>query len=99
MLPPRVIIGVHATASDFNEYALSTEATSSIDKDADCIKQTGGTKALLLTGLGALAGFAAGVAFSKVITGFLQIRRPSERTSAADPRWNPSGRAHVGREA
>jgi hypothetical protein len=31
------------------------------------------TEALLLTGLGALAGFAAGVAFSKVITSFLQI--------------------------
>jgi len=35
---------------DFNEYALSTEATSSIDKDAECIKQTGGTKPVLLTG-------------------------------------------------
>lgn len=32
------------------------------------------TEALLLTGLGALAGFAAGVAFSKVITSFLEIR-------------------------
>jgi ABC-type antimicrobial peptide transport system permease subunit len=31
------------------------------------------TEALLLTGLGALAGFAAGVAFSKIITSFLQI--------------------------
>jgi ABC-type antimicrobial peptide transport system permease subunit len=31
------------------------------------------TEALLLTGLGAVAGFAAGVAFSKVITSFLQI--------------------------
>ncbi len=31
------------------------------------------TEALLLTGLGALAGFAAGVAFSKVITSFLEI--------------------------
>jgi peptidoglycan-associated lipoprotein len=35
---------------DFNEYALSTEATSAIDKNADCIKQTGGQKAILLTG-------------------------------------------------
>ncbi|MCM3875162.1 MAG: ABC transporter permease [Thermoanaerobaculia bacterium] len=32
------------------------------------------TEALLLTGLGALVGFAAGVAFSKVITSFLEIR-------------------------
>ena len=31
------------------------------------------TEALLITGLGALAGFAAGVAFSKVITSFLEI--------------------------
>jgi len=31
------------------------------------------TEALLLTGLGAVAGFAAGVAFSKIITSFLQI--------------------------
>ena len=31
------------------------------------------TEALLLTGLGAFAGFAAGVAFSKVITSFLEI--------------------------
>ncbi len=31
------------------------------------------TEALLLTGLGALAGFAAGVGFSKVITSFLEI--------------------------
>jgi ABC-type antimicrobial peptide transport system permease subunit len=31
------------------------------------------TEALLLTGLGAVAGFAAGVAFSKVITSFLEI--------------------------
>ena len=31
------------------------------------------TEALLLTGLGAIAGFAAGVAFSKVITSFLEI--------------------------
>jgi ABC-type antimicrobial peptide transport system permease subunit len=31
------------------------------------------TEALLLTGCGALAGFAAGVAFSKVITSFLEI--------------------------
>ncbi len=31
------------------------------------------TEALLLTGLGALAGFAAGVAFSKIITSFLEI--------------------------
>ena len=35
---------------DFNEYALSTEATASIDKNADCIKQTGGSKTVLLTG-------------------------------------------------
>jgi putative ABC transport system permease protein len=32
------------------------------------------TEALLLTGLGALVGFAAGVAFSKVITSFLEIK-------------------------
>ena len=32
------------------------------------------TEALLLTGLGAFAGFAAGVAFSKVITSFLEIK-------------------------
>jgi putative ABC transport system permease protein len=32
------------------------------------------TEALLLTGLGALVGFGAGVAFSKVITSFLEIR-------------------------
>jgi ABC-type antimicrobial peptide transport system permease subunit len=32
------------------------------------------TEALLLTGLGALAGFAAGVAFSKIITSFLEIK-------------------------
>jgi ABC-type antimicrobial peptide transport system permease subunit len=32
------------------------------------------TEALLITGLGALAGFAAGVAFSKIITSFLEIR-------------------------
>jgi putative ABC transport system permease protein len=31
------------------------------------------TEALLVTGLGALAGFAAGVAFSKIITSFLKI--------------------------
>jgi ABC-type antimicrobial peptide transport system permease subunit len=31
------------------------------------------TEALLLTGLGAVAGFAAGVAFSKIITSFLEI--------------------------
>ena len=31
------------------------------------------TEALLITGLGAVAGFAAGVAFSKVITSFLEI--------------------------
>lgn len=31
------------------------------------------TEALLITGLGAIAGFAAGVAFSKVITSFLEI--------------------------
>ena len=31
------------------------------------------TEALLLTGLGAIAGFAAGVAFSKIITSFLEI--------------------------
>jgi ABC-type antimicrobial peptide transport system permease subunit len=31
------------------------------------------TEALLLTGLGAITGFAAGVAFSKVITSFLEI--------------------------
>ena len=31
------------------------------------------TEALLLTGFGALAGFAAGVAFSKIITSFIQI--------------------------
>jgi putative ABC transport system permease protein len=31
------------------------------------------TEALLLTGFGALAGFAAGVAFSKIITSFLEI--------------------------
>jgi peptidoglycan-associated lipoprotein len=35
---------------DFNEYALSTEATASIDKNADCIKQTGGSKPVTLTG-------------------------------------------------
>ncbi len=35
---------------DFNEYALSTEATASIDKNADCIKQTGGSRPILLTG-------------------------------------------------
>jgi peptidoglycan-associated lipoprotein len=35
---------------DFNEYSLSTEATTAIDKDADCIKQTGGSKKVLLTG-------------------------------------------------
>jgi peptidoglycan-associated lipoprotein len=35
---------------DFNEYALSTEATSSIDKNAECIKQTGGTRGVTLTG-------------------------------------------------
>jgi peptidoglycan-associated lipoprotein len=35
---------------DFNEYSLSTEATASIDKNADCIKQTGGMKKILLTG-------------------------------------------------
>jgi len=32
------------------------------------------TEALLITGLGALAGLAAGVAFSKIITSFLEIR-------------------------
>jgi putative ABC transport system permease protein len=32
------------------------------------------TEALLLTGLGALVGFGAGVAFSKVITSFLEIK-------------------------
>jgi len=32
------------------------------------------TEALLITGLGALAGFAAGVAFSKIITSFLEIK-------------------------
>jgi peptidoglycan-associated lipoprotein len=35
---------------DFNEYSLSTEATAAIDKNADCIKQTGGSKTVLLTG-------------------------------------------------
>ena len=32
------------------------------------------TEALLLTGLGAIVGFGAGVAFSKIITSFLEIR-------------------------
>jgi putative ABC transport system permease protein len=32
------------------------------------------TEALLLTGLGAFVGFAAGIAFSKVITSFLEIK-------------------------
>ena len=32
------------------------------------------TEALLLTGLGAIVGFAAGIAFSKVITSFLEIK-------------------------
>jgi peptidoglycan-associated lipoprotein len=35
---------------DFNESVLSTEATAAIDKNADCIKQTGGSKTVLLTG-------------------------------------------------
>jgi peptidoglycan-associated lipoprotein len=35
---------------DFNESSLSTEATSSIDRNADCIKKTGGEKPVLLTG-------------------------------------------------
>ncbi len=33
---------------DFNEYALTTEATGAIDRDADCIKKTG--RGVTLTG-------------------------------------------------
>ena len=62
------------------------------------------TEALLLTGLGALVGFAAGVAFSKVITSFLEIKlfmQPSElpvgvracgRSSASSSRCIRRGR-------
>jgi len=35
---------------DFNESVLSTEATAAIDRNADCVKQSGGTRAILLTG-------------------------------------------------
>ncbi len=41
------------------------------------------TEALLLTGLGALAGFAGGIAFSKIITSFLQIKLYMQPSSFA----------------